>query len=122
MTGETNEARLFRLVFSYVVIYWNGARIFMGDDVMKDKYCLMCGECCKFLTFTIGGLSTNRIYKDYYQKHGCTIKGDKLSVPIVCPQLKDNQCTIHDKKPFLCKQYRGQVSDKFEIPNGCGFK
>lgn len=85
--------------------------------------CNQCGECCKFLTFTIPGIKTDRIYREYYKAHGCTIVGDRINVPMRCPHLtEDNKCDMHETKPFLCKVYKGQSGDgKFSVPKGCGY-
>lgn len=87
-----------------------------------EKKCLKCGECCKWLMFDISNIKERRMYLEYWKAHGCKIEGNSILVPMRCPHLTDdNLCDIHDKKPLLCKIFRGQKSDKFWIPKGCGF-
>lgn len=85
--------------------------------------CSQCGACCKMLGFTIPDLQQNRIYLEYYKAHGCKIEGNMVIVPMTCPHLVDNKCDIHEKKPFLCKQFKGKSSGKkFLVPKECTYE
>jgi len=83
--------------------------------------CKKCGSCCKQLTFSIPGISQKRDQIIYYKAHGCQVVGDLIIVPIICPHLtEDNLCDIHEKKPFLCKQYKGGGKG-FYTPDSCKY-
>jgi len=87
----------------------------MGD-------CRRCGKCCTGLTFTLPGVASNRLFREYYQAHGCRIEGNTLHVPLRCPHLtEENLCDIHDTKPLLCKTFRGKKQGKFYVDKGCGY-
>lgn len=73
--------------------------------------------------FDISNIKDKRMFHDYYLKHGCKIIKDRVLIPCICPHLtKNNICDIHESKPLLCKLFKGQKSDRFYIPDGCGFK
>ena len=87
--------------------------------------CNKCGKCCIEMTFTIKGLSKDRIKKEYYKARGCRFEGDKLIVHARCPHLtEDNLCDIHEKKPILCRAFRGQSKGlaRYVSPKGCAFE
>ena len=81
--------------------------------------CAKCGRCCRHLVFTVDNLGNNRLYQEYLTTHGCKIKGNMVIVPSVCQHLTENNlCAIHNRKPFLCKQYRGQKKGFYTV-DGC---
>lgn len=86
--------------------------------------CKQCGGCCKMLGFVIPNLSAMREHQIYYKAHGCKIIGNQVIIPMRCPHLtKDNKCDIHNKKPLICKQFKGKQSgDKFIIPEECSYE
>lgn len=80
-------------------------------------------NCCKFLKFPFRILSDNQ--KHFYITHGCTVKRLKdrtwlVNVPMQCPELKDNKCSLHDspKKPQICQDYGTQYK-ALEFPENC---
>ncbi|MHA1481865.1 MAG: YkgJ family cysteine cluster protein [Candidatus Heimdallarchaeaceae archaeon] len=85
--------------------------------------CKMCGACCRQLVFEVPNLREQRIQLEYYKAHGCKIENNTIIVPMVCPHLtEDNLCDIHEKKPLLCKQFKGKSGKrKFWIPPGCTY-
>lgn len=84
--------------------------------------CKQCGECCKWLSFTINGLRNDRLLQEYYKAHGCKIKGNTVTVPMRCPHLtEDNKCDIHETKPFHCKTFKGQEGKTYVKFEGCGY-
>jgi len=86
--------------------------------------CKKCGECCKWMTFSIPGLARNAIFRDYYTKHGCKVKGDVVLIPSRCQNLgEDNLCKIYPNRPSLCKAYKGKKESNlisYFVPEGCG--
>lgn len=82
--------------------------------------CKQCGACCKFLCFTIFGVSDRLNEKEYYEAHGCEVKGNKIFIPMRCPHLtEDNKCDIHDSNPEICKNFVGVGSDIYPILKEC---
>jgi len=86
----------------------------------KDK-CKRCGECCRYLRFRVEGIGKDKDQLEYWNARGCTIEGDVIVIPFVCPHLKNNLCDIHETKPKLCKQFRGQKESNFYVPKNCGY-
>jgi Fe-S-cluster containining protein len=73
--------------------------------------------------FEVKDIHNNRFAQEYFKAHNCKIEGNKVLVPYKCPHLTDdNLCDIHEKKPFLCKQFRGKSQGKFYVPKTCGFR
>lgn len=85
--------------------------------------CSQCGGCCKMMGFTIPNLQERREYVTYFKTHGCQVKDNVVIVPMRCPHLtEDNKCDIHDKKPLLCKQFKGKNSgNRFLVPKECTY-
>jgi len=81
--------------------------------------CSKCGNCCKNLVFELPGLSTDRIRQEYFKAHGCKREHETIIVPMRCPHLtEDNLCDIHEKKPYMCKSWKGETKG-FWKPKGC---
>ena len=60
--------------------------------------CDKCGECCR-------NLDRSPLYKDLHDGDG------------VCRYLKDNMCSIYDKRPLLCRVdecYKIFFKDEFD--------
>lgn len=76
------------------------------------------------LGFIVPKLQEKRLDVEYYKAHGCKIEGEMVLVPMRCPHLtEDNKCDIHDRKPFLCKQFKGKASKKkFWCPPECTYE
>jgi len=93
---------------------------------MGEKRCEQCGSCCKTVAMPSPGIQNDRIFIDYWKKRGCKVEKDYVIIPYPCPNLDENNlCKIHDKKPLLCKAYKGnEKSGKygFYVPKGCGLK
>lgn len=85
--------------------------------------CSCCGSCCKMLGFRVPKIQEHRFEIEYYKAHGCKVEGDMVIIPMRCPHLDENNlCDIHEKKPFLCKQFKGKKSSsKFLIPKECTY-
>jgi len=70
-------------------------------------------QCCKQLKFDFRHLTKNQIH--YYETHGCKVsrmldRSWVITVPMICPQLKDNKCSLHGtpEKPQICQDYGNQ--------------
>ena len=88
----------------------------------KDNPCEGCGaKCCKTLSFTVQGISKMPDLVYYYETHGCVVVGDRIDVPMPCPQLDGEMCKLHgtDKLPKPCTDFIGQENEGYEIPEGC---
>ena len=82
-----------------------------------QQECLKCGECCKWLTFSVS-IPPNMFarYLNYYKTHGCRIikvKKDQghiaLMVPSVCHKYSFGQgCVVYNDRPQLCRLYDGR--------------
>ena len=66
-------------------------------------------HCCRILVITVPQMT--RELKDYYTKRGCELDGNFVLVPCICPQLKDNKCSLHGTpaKPYHCKLYKRPI-------------
>ena len=80
-------------------------------------------KCCKQLKFFLP-IITEKI-KYYYHIHGCKVEQlpDRswvIIVPMVCPELKDNKCSLHglETKPEVCNEY-GHTFNKLGFPKEC---
>lgn len=83
--------------------------------------CSQCGACCKLFVIEIPGLQSDRLKLEYFKAHGYKVKGNQVVVPTTCPHLtEDNKCDMHERKPFLCKQYKGQTKG-FYKPEVCTY-
>ncbi len=87
--------------------------------------CKQCGACCKAITFTVPGIRSDRMKMEYFKAHGCIVEEEMVIIPMRCPHLtKDNKCDINDKKPMLCRLFKGKSGDgenKFYIPKECNY-
>lgn len=87
--------------------------------MMRMTECNKCGECCKYLTFTIKNVKRNPLLLDYYKKHGCRIEGEMIVVPSRCQHLDENNlCKIYPDRPSLCKVFKGQSFGHY-VPKEC---
>ncbi len=70
----------------------------MNLTAEQQKICIECGECCRWMTFTLDVIEAKRRQKfiEFYKARGCTIKtstGDVVvMIPHICPHLKEDGC------------------------------
>lgn len=86
----------------------------------ESDLCRSCGECCKWLSFTVQ-IHRNAWLrlKQYYETRGCKLKRTNFAnmegnvvevtimVPTVCPRRTKFGCTDYSSRPDLCKEYDG---------------
>ena len=75
-----------------------------------SNICLKCGAaCCKEIRIPLSPASpVLRWESQFVKKRGMKFEGQVLIIPSVCPRLKNDRCTIHDKKPKSCKEFTCQ--------------
>jgi len=78
----------------------------------EQEYCVKCRECCKWVCTQI--TTPSSVDAEFYLKRGCRILRYEdgvskylLYVPSVCPNLKDDGCSIYPVRPVACSEYRG---------------
>lgn len=68
-----------------------------------------CGDCCKFMLIPIGDEPSD--FTRWAELHE-NIKLTEwrglicVELPFKCTKLKNNKCTIYDKRPDICKQFK----------------
>lgn len=85
--------------------------------------CSQCGSCCKTIAMFIGNMGPRQVA--YLSTRGVERDGDWFLIPSTCQFLKDNKCTIHDHKPFICSRFHGQkeiLGWKVYTPKNCVFR
>ena len=85
--------------------------------------CSQCGRCCKYIVFQIPS-SIDKDLKEYYEVRGFVVLPAQhiLLQYNPCPYLKDNKCSIHDKKPELCRRLDAKHLDGVLILKGCAYE
>ena len=78
--------------------------------------CSKCGACCTHIV--LKPMFMDKDIEEHYKARGCEIEDNVVKVPFPCPKLKDNMCTLYDKRPALCRQYNGQTTG-FYRPKEC---
>lgn len=66
---------------------------------------IKCSRCCEFIRVEL----TNKWDEDYCKARGLkSIEGyfPTIEIPSRCPQLKDGECKLGDKRPKICKRFR----------------
>lgn len=64
-----------------------------------EDVCNSCGKCCKKKwLIKLSGKRELELFK------GHIVFGQYIDTS-TCPHFKKNKCTIHQEKPFKCKQY-----------------
>ena len=110
-------------------IYWEILSYFVPE---KQTYeisgeCNKCGKCCENIysayMYTEKEFefmkkifpSYRRFYIKEKDKYGNFIFG--------CKYLKDNLCSVYEKRPRLCRKYpQKRLAVYAEMPDGCGYK
>lgn len=77
---------------------------------MSELGCQKCGQCCKWLGFSYSDLSGKAL--EFYTKRGCKIlKSEhgnyRIYIPVPCPHLDGNQCSIYNNRPLVCIEGTG---------------
>jgi Fe-S-cluster containining protein len=92
--------------------------------------CLKCGQCCKLLAMHVPSFVAQREYlrnmvKWYYEENFGMIYealDDEVWMVFSCPNLKNNLCSIYNRRPRICRQYPFENSFlKPDIASYCGF-
>lgn len=70
--------------------------------------CKKCGGCCKTLILPLG-ITVDDDSQKWLEYHGIkVIRGNPISyieIDAVCSNLKDNQCSIYEQRPQVCRDY-----------------
>ena len=73
---------------------------------MADRACKMCGDCCRDIEFVFHG-DIGIDNREFMVARGCrvTVEGEDtiVSVPLPCPFLAGNRCSIYDQRPLVCR-------------------
>lgn len=97
----------------------------------QKKICKKCGECCKWITFTVTfptDLSSK--YYEYYSVHGCRVFANPegsgevrgmqyltIMVPSICKHLKEKVgCKIYERRPKFCHEYDARRDPLIKCP------
>ena len=80
----------------------------------QQKICIKCGECCRWMTFTLNIPEAKRRQKfiEFYKVRECVVKIEEeqtvVMIPHICPHLKDDGCDIYEDRPIACREYNGR--------------
>lgn len=66
--------------------------------MIDEKNCIGCGECCKKHWLV-------RLTNEYEKSLFDNIVFGQFIWTDQCPYHIDNKCTIHEDKPYKCKEY-----------------
>jgi hypothetical protein len=93
--------------------------------------CLKCGDCCRLLAIHVPLFVAHREYlrnmvQWYYEENFGMIYetvADEVWMVFSCPNLKNNLCSIYNRRPRICRQYPFENSSlKPDIGPSCGFR
>ena len=70
--------------------------------------CVRCANCCRYHVFEPWQFKHDM---GWLEARGGKMSGKYALVPFVCQHLKGNECTIYDKRPWLCKDWPGKFED-----------
>jgi Fe-S-cluster containining protein len=87
---------------------------------VEDGACLLCGDCCRYLSIIEPTPWSEKI-AIYYETRGCVVdrEQEKVMIPLQCPHLrKDNICDIYEQRPEICREFPRRNSLIFEH---CGY-
>ena len=80
--------------------------------------CLKCGKCCDEVGFFV---NKERTDVEWLKLHGITVedRGDEVKITIALPCSKkiNNQCSIYDNRPEICKNYRCEKNVLDDLKN-----
>jgi len=85
--------------------------------------CSKCGECCKYLTFTIPHKHRTDDEINYFNLRGVRFERinrnvDRMIVPCRCEWLgEDNLCMHFEDRPDVCRKEKRKL--KIWRPPGC---
>ena len=110
-------------------IYWELLSYFVPE---KQTYeitgeCNKCGKCCEniYSAYMYTEKEFEFMKKIFPSYHRFYIKGkDKFGNFVFgCKYLKDNLCSVYEKRPGLCRKYpQKRLAVYAEMPDGCGYK
>ena len=76
-----------------------------GVIIVSKQICQKCGaRCCKEVLIPVSPFI--QWDRQWLKARGIKVKGNALLIPNVCRKLKDNLCTIQDKKPDSCREFK----------------
>lgn len=116
------------------------------EGSVKNGECSRCGSCCRWMA--IGTVKeVRKVAKDFLSARGAVFKDGLILIPFVCPHLKTGEeseidweamyacggytrtflstCDIHDHKPAICREFKGQKTVRgfpTYVPDCCTMK
>ncbi len=79
----------------------------MAEEILEYFECERCGECCRTLPISLNWDDIERLYR--YEGEVFLDKLDENAIEnclkTPCPYLKDNRCTIYNKRPLVCRVF-----------------
>ena len=64
--------------------------------------CKRCGQCCRWLTFPPERYDHD---EEAVEAFGGMAREGFFMRPCPCPQLKENDCTIYERRPKYCQDF-----------------
>jgi Fe-S-cluster containining protein len=89
--------------------------VIKNNKKRKQKLCLECQNCCKYLHFILPP-NTERTLIIYYKERGLIVEEIEegpwqgyyiLELYIPCVHLTEDGCNIYDNRPRYCREYDG---------------
>ena len=106
--------------------YYTAIPVYSLSHPIASMPCNQCGECCRVLEFRFVNTDpdpvTIELQREFYETRGCTFdvteKEIIVRVPIECPHLDGNLCSIYETRPEFCKIWGDVI--KPTLPE-CGY-
>jgi len=89
---------------------------------MTEWQCRNCTKCCR--QFTLPAKNTAELRRMFREEYGFCLIDPEMTVLFkgTCEHLKDQKCSIYDKRPEKCRDYFCKRYPKEEIPFGQIYK
>jgi Fe-S-cluster containining protein len=81
-------------------------------EEQEHEICMKCQFCCRWIGYHVPLAANGPNYYTFAKTWGIksTIDGDVVHfwIPFPCQHIRDDKCcTIYDKRPEICRKYRG---------------
>lgn len=109
-------------------IYWEILSYFVPEkqDYEITGECTKCGKCCEniYAAYMYSEKDFELMKKIFPSYRRFYIKGkdEHGNLIFACQYLKNNLCSVYDKRPRLCRSYpQKRLARYAKMPDGCGY-
>ncbi|MBQ2644998.1 YkgJ family cysteine cluster protein [bacterium] len=110
-------------------IYWEILSYFVPERQSYEVTgkCIKCGKCCKniYSAYMYSEQEFEFMKKIFpsYRRFYIKRRDEKGNFIFGCQYLKNNLCSVYEKRPRLCRSYpQKRLAIYSKMPDGCGYK